>query len=61
MEGTMSKVEAAFLTIAIGASLVFMVAVLLVDWWSWDSRRSTGAQTLLDSEEEIDAARHWRA
>ena len=57
----MSKVEAAFLTIAIGASLVFMVAVLLVDWWSWDSRRSTGAQTLLDSEEEIDAARHWRA
>jgi hypothetical protein len=61
MEGTMSKLEIVFLAVAIGACLIFIVIVAFIDWRGWDRSRLRRDQALLDSEEEVDAAKHWLA
>ena len=56
----MSKPEALYLGLTIGACLVFVMTVAFVGWWSRTRPRSR-EQSLLDSVEEADAARHWLA
>jgi hypothetical protein len=60
MEEAMSKPEALYLGLTIGACLVFVMTVAFVGWWSRTRPRSR-EQSLLDSVEEADAARHWLA
>jgi hypothetical protein len=61
MEGAMSKTEALYLGLTIGACLVFVMTVAFVDWRGRERPRSPREQSRLDGVEEADAAKHWLA
>jgi hypothetical protein len=55
----MSKPEALYLGLTIGACLIFVMTVAFVGWWSRERARPPRERSLLDGVEEADAARHW--